>query len=52
MTYVAIDTSTKEGKAFATYAKSLGYVITYGKANATTIKAVNDAKEGRLKKRT
>lgn len=50
MIYVSIDTKTKDGKALAAYLENLAVVQVYKEPNATTKKAMKEAKSGNVKK--
>jgi hypothetical protein len=44
MVYVSIDTNTKDGKALVSYLENLAVVQIYKEPNATTKKAMKEAK--------
>ncbi|NNM94137.1 MAG: hypothetical protein HKL88_01580 [Bacteroidia bacterium] len=50
MTYITIDTHNKQALLFLEYVKTLPFVKVYEKPNAETLKAMEDAKNGKTKK--
>lgn len=50
MTYITIDTSNKQALLFLEYVKSLPFVKIYQEPNPETLKAMEDAKNGKTKK--
>jgi antitoxin component of RelBE/YafQ-DinJ toxin-antitoxin module len=50
MTYVAIDTSTLQGKKFLELLETLPFATIYKEPNDVTKKAISDAKKGKTKK--
>ena len=50
MTYIVIDTSDKQSEAFLQYVKTLPFAKIQTGANATTIKAMEDVKKGKVTK--
>lgn len=50
MTYITVDTDKKEALLFLEYVKTLSFVKVYQEPNADTLKAMDDAKNGKTKK--
>ena len=50
MTYIVIDTNDKQSQGFLQYVKTLPFAKIQSGANATTIKAIEDAKKGKTTK--
>ena len=50
MTYIVIDTEDKQSDAFLKYVKTLPFAKIQSGANVTTIKAMEQAKKGKVTK--
>ncbi len=50
MTYIVIDTTDKQSEGFLKYVKTLPFAKIESGANATTIKAMEQAKKGKVTK--
>ena len=50
MTYISIDTTNKQSKSFLEFAKTLSFIKIIDEPNPTTIKAIKEAKQGKVTK--